>query len=71
MLSENLRRLRHDAGLTQAELAIQSSVKQTTISAIELGTTTDPRCSTITGLVRGLMKPLGWTKQHVMSKLMV
>ena len=70
MLSKQLLKLRTKAGLTQAELAILSSVPQTTISAIEGGITENPTYGTIDGLARALAKKLGQTKPHVIATLM-
>ena len=70
MLSKQLLKLRTEAKLTQAELAIRSSVPQTTISAIESGTTDNPTYGTIDGLCQGLSKKLRQSKNHVMARLM-
>lgn len=69
MLSTQLKTQRTLAKLTQVELAAASDVPQPTISAIESGTTTDPRRSTIDRLAGALAKKPS-DKPHVLATLM-
>lgn len=58
MLKTNLIRLRRQADLTQPELSALSRVPQTTISAIENGTTTRPQAHTLLRIAKALSKRL-------------
>ena len=49
-----LREARHNAQLTQDQLAHRSGVDQSTISDLETGRITDPRLSTLTRLAEAL-----------------
>ena len=51
--AENLRRLRHDAGISQVELSDRCGLHFTEISRLERGVR-DPRLATIVQLARGL-----------------
>lgn len=54
----SLRALRKRARLSQVELAEKSGMRQTTISALELGKVPDPRISTVRRLARALRQPM-------------
>ena len=50
----DLRRLRRRRRLTQHDLSRLTGIQQTTLSALELGKTRDPRISTVERLARAL-----------------
>jgi transcriptional regulator with XRE-family HTH domain len=49
-VSENVKRLRKAAGLTQQQLAVAAGLSVSIVSQIEQGTTPDPRGSTLAAL---------------------
>lgn len=51
---ENLRRLRRDKGMTQAQLADATGIKHSHISTMENSSTADPKLSTVYKLMRVL-----------------
>ena len=55
--AENLRRLRHDSGLTQEELSAAIKMGSAEISRLEQGKR-DPQLMTMVRLSRGLGRPL-------------
>lgn len=54
----SLRVLRKRARLSQVELAAKAKMRQTSISALELGKVSDPRMSTIKALSAALGQPV-------------
>jgi transcriptional regulator with XRE-family HTH domain len=56
-LGDNLRRLRHEAGLTQEELGSRAGVQMADVSRYESGNR-DPRISTVARLAAALEVPI-------------
>jgi transcriptional regulator with XRE-family HTH domain len=57
-ISDKLKRLRTEAGLTQMELAVKAGVSISAVSQIEQGAIPDPRVSTLHAIARALAVPL-------------
>jgi transcriptional regulator with XRE-family HTH domain len=57
-LAERLHRLRHEAGITQYELAKDAGVRPEVVSRIENGKVTDPPISTVIGLAGAFTRRL-------------
>ena len=57
-MKTSLRKLRQKARLTQVELAERTGIRQTSISALELGKVPDPRISTVRRLAHALDEPI-------------
>jgi transcriptional regulator with XRE-family HTH domain len=53
-ISENMKRLRAAAGMTQQSLAIAAALSVSVVSQIEQGTNSDPRMTTLVALARAL-----------------
>ena len=59
-----VRRLRRERGWTQADLARETGIAQSTLSRIEAGKTTGPYSTTLHVLAHLLLQEQGWRHSH-------